>query len=57
MLTGRDSLQMYTKGIEVLKQDAERYRAGLRADDAALATKQAASAFASMSDLFMTDLW
>ena len=57
MLNGRDSLQMYTKGIEVLRQDAERYKTGLKIDDAALALKQAASAYASIADLYMTDLW
>jgi len=48
---------MYTKGIEVLQLDAQRYRAGMRNDDAALAAKQAASAYASIADLYMTDLW
>ena len=48
---------MYKKGIEVLKADAESYRVGLRLEDSDLAVKQVATAYASMADLFMTDLW
>lgn len=48
---------MYKKGIEVLKQDADRYKMSLRDDDASLACRQVASAYASVADLFMTHLW
>ena len=41
----------------MLKLDAERYRTGLRAEDSAVAVKQVASAYASVGDLYMTDLW
>jgi hypothetical protein len=47
---------MYRKGIEVLKRDAEGYKVGGREDDCALAIRQVASAYASIAELFMTDL-
>jgi len=47
---------MYKKGIEVLKSDADRYKTGLRNDDAAIAMKHVASAYASIANIYMTDL-
>ena len=44
MLSGNESLQMYKKGIEVLKMDSNRYKEGMRMDDAAIAMKHVASA-------------
>jgi hypothetical protein len=57
MLTGHESLQMYKKGIDVLKEDVGRYEQAARANDAKLACRQVASAYASVADLFMTHLW
>ena len=57
MLTGHESLQMYRKGIEVLKTDYESYSRGQKGDDATLAKKQIATAYASIGELFMTHLW
>lgn len=56
MLTSFESLQMYNKGVQVLETDAESYKKGLRHEDSALATKQIATAYASLADLYMTDL-
>ena len=56
MLTSFESLQMYNKGVEVLETDAENYKKGLRHEDYALTIKQIASAYASLADLYMTDL-
>mmetsp|Transcript_16103 Transcript_16103/g.27210 ORF Transcript_16103/g.27210 Transcript_16103/m.27210 type:complete len:109 (-) Transcript_16103:566-892(-) len=56
MLLGHESLQMYKRGIEVLKNDVERYKVAQRFEDASLACRQVASAYASISDLFMTHL-
>jgi hypothetical protein len=56
MLSGNESLQMYKKGIEVLRMDSNRYKQGLRHDDAAIALKHVASAFASIANIYMTDL-
>lgn len=56
MLKGHESLQMYKKGIEVLYKDFSDYKAGLRNEDADRAEKQIASAYASIADLYMTDL-
>ena len=39
MLQNAESLQMYKKGIEVLKKDAESYHVGGRLEDSALAVK------------------
>lgn len=47
---------MYKKGIEVLKSDSDRYKTGLRNDDAAVAMKHVASAYASIANIYMTDL-
>ena len=47
---------MYKKGIEVLKSDADRYKTGHRNDDAAVAMKHVASAYASIANIYMTDL-
>ena len=47
---------MYKKGIEVLSNDAQSYFKGGREEEAALAKKQVASAYASVAELFMTDL-
>ena len=47
---------MYRKGIEVLKKDAESYKKGGRDEDSALAVRQVASAYASIAELYMTDL-
>lgn len=56
MLTSFESLQMYKRGIQVLESDAESYCEGLRYDEQALAIKQVATAYASLADLYMTDL-
>ena len=56
MLNGNESLQMYKKGIEVLKMDSNRYKSGLRTDEAAVAMKHVASAHASIANIYMTDL-
>jgi hypothetical protein len=56
MLTGNESLQMYKKGIEVLKMDSNRYKQGLRSEDVATAMKHMASAHASIANIYMTDL-
>lgn len=47
---------MYKKGIEVLKCDAETLKLLGKDDDCLLAVKQVASAYASIAELFMTDL-
>jgi len=47
---------MYKKGIDVLKKDAEMYKIGGREEDTALAVRQVASAYASVAELYMTDL-
>lgn len=56
MLKGNESMQMYKKGIEILYKDYADYKAGLRNEDAERAQKQIASAYASVADLYMTDL-
>lgn len=40
----------------MLETDAENYKKGLRHEDYALTIKQIASAYASLADLYMTDL-
>lgn len=57
MVVGHESLQMYRKGIEVLLKDEQLLKKGLRLEDAKLASKQVASAYASISEIYMTDLW
>ena len=57
MVVGHESLQMYRKGIEVLAKDIELMEKGYRVEDAKLAQKQVASAYASISEIYMTDLW
>jgi len=47
---------MYNKGVEVLKRDADSYRIGGRDEDCSLAIRQVASAYASIAELYMTDL-
>lgn len=47
---------MYKKGIEVMTQDIQTYASEGRKEDEALATRQLASAYASIADLYMTDL-
>jgi len=39
MLSNQESLQMYKKGIEVLKKDAESYKKGGRKEESALAVR------------------
>jgi tetratricopeptide (TPR) repeat protein len=56
MLRGQESLQMYKKGIQVLRADIEVYQAGKREDDVTVAVRHIGSACASMADLYMTDL-
>ena len=47
---------MYKKGIEVLLKDGQSYKIGKREDDCMLVQRQAASAYASIAELYMTDL-
>lgn len=39
MLEGKESLQMYKKGIDVLSGDVQRYETALRKNDAILAKR------------------
>ena len=48
---------MYKKGIECLENDTKEYRKQGREEDAKLATKQMASAFAQIAEIYMTSLW
>lgn len=47
---------MYKKGIQVLGADAESYQAGKREEDIIVAVRHIGSAYASIADLYMTDL-
>lgn len=48
---------MYKKGIEVLTSDVETYQIGKREDEILVAVRHIGSAYASIADLYMTDLW
>lgn len=47
---------MYQKGIEVLQRDLEEHEAKNNGEEVLLTKKQIASAYASIADLYMTDL-
>jgi len=47
---------MYKKGIEVLTSDVETYQIGKREDEILVAVRHIGSAYASIADLYMTDL-
>ena len=57
MLRGQESLQMYKKGIDVLQVDVQSYQIAKREDDITVAVRHIGSAYASIADLYMTDLW
>lgn len=57
MLRGQESLQMYKKGIDVLHADVQSYQIAKREDDIIVAVRHIGSAYASIADLYMTDLW
>ena len=59
MLAGRESVQMYLKGIDVLNSDLKvAEMGGVPKEDVLLIKRQIASAFASIAELYMTDpLW
>ena len=48
---------MYKKGIDVLQADVQSYQIAKREDDITVAVRHIGSAYASMADLYMTDLW
>lgn len=47
---------MYQKGIEVLHKELENHQMNNNQDDVVLTKKQIGSAYASIADLYMTDL-
>jgi len=57
MLRGQESLQMYKKGIDVLKADVSTYQIAKRDEDIEVAVRHIGSAYASIADIYMTDMW
>ena len=55
MLSGGDAVQMYQKGITVLRNDAIRFQQGLNETQAQHCLRQAASAHASIAESYMTE--
>ena len=55
MLTAHEAVNMYKRGIEVLKADQERYAMQLNKVQVALTLRQQASAFASIAEIYMTE--
>lgn len=56
MLQGQESLQMYKRGITVLQNDTQRMELAQKSSEKAVCIRHTASAWASIADLFMTDL-
>ena len=57
MLQGLPSVQMYKKGISVLENDAAKMDTAMKPEEKQNIIKQIASSWASIADIFMTDLW
>ena len=57
MLQGKSSVQMYRKGITVLENDAAKYEIAQKQQDKMSTVRQMSSAWASVADIYMTDLW
>jgi len=55
MLTAHEAVNMYKRGIEILKSDQARFAMQLNKAQVALTTRQQASAFASIAELYMTE--
>jgi len=53
MLEGQEAVQTYRKAIEVLTQDQNRYEMIFDVQQATLARRQSASAFACIAELMM----
>ncbi len=52
-----DSVRAYTKGIELLTAQREGSLAAGNATEAGILARQIATAYASIAELYMTDLW
>ena len=48
---------MYKKGIDVLKADVSTYQIAKREEDIVVAVRHIGSAYASIADIYMTDMW
>ena len=55
MLQGADAVQLYQKGISVLRGDAERFTATLNEPQAQHCMRQVATAHASIAESYMTE--
>ena len=56
-LKGKDSLRAYEKGIELMTAQRQAYLNAGNEMEASVLSRQIATAYASVAELYMTDLW